>query len=316
MRGAPADCGVLEATLLPLLVATVIILTGALVTTGSGARRAAGLAVTLTSMACPWVVPGEHSLVRAIYGLIATAGCARVADLCRGDWSIGSRLRHVASPADSRTLVRVPRRIVGARLAAGLGWLVLGLAAGGLVYVQTETLTVGYWARRWVAGAVGVYAVIEAGYALAHVAYSAVGLEPLPLHVVPILSRSVQELWGQRWARPVSRWLGDYIFRPLARRRRPVLGALLAFGASAAFHAYGAWVGLGLVKGLPMAACVLAYFLVQAVVIAMERRLGVRKWAPWAGHVWTVGWMLITAPLFVEPAAEVILHGSPPDSRD
>ena len=299
----------LEATL-PLLLGTVIILTGALMTTGSGERRAAGFAVTLTSMGCPWLVPGEHSLLRAIYGLIATVGCARVADLCRGDWSIRSRLQHVTSPVDSRTLVRAPRRIDEARLGAGLGWLVLALAAGGFLYSQARTLTVAYWALRWVAGAIGVYAAIEAGYALAHVGYSAVGLEPPPLHVAPILSRSVQELWGQRWARPVSRWRGDVVFRPLARRRRPALGALLAFGGSAAFHAYGAWVGLGLVEGIPMAACVLTYFLVQAVVIAMERWLGVRKWEPWAGHVWTVGWMIVTAPLFVEPAAEVILRGS------
>jgi hypothetical protein len=294
MRGALADGrGVLEATL-PLLLGTVIILTGALMTTGSGARRAAGFAVTLTSMGCPWLVPGEHSLLRAIYGLIATVGCARVADLCRGDWSIRSRLRHVASLADSRTLVRAPRRIDEARLGAGLGWLVLALAAGGFLYAQAQTLTVAYWALRWVAGAIGVYAAIEAGYALAHVGYSAVGLESPPLHVAPILSRSVQELWGQRWARPVSRWLGEFV----------------AFGGSAAFHAYGAWVGLGLVEGIPMAACVLAYFLVQAAVIGMERWLGVRKWEPWAGHVWTVGWMVVTAPLFVEPAAEVILRGS------
>jgi hypothetical protein len=122
----------------------------------------------------------------------------------------------------------------------------------------------------------------------------------------------VQELWGQRWARPVSRWLGEHVFRPLARRRRPGLGALLAFAGSAAFHAYGAWVGLGLVEGLPMAACVLAYFLVQAVIIAMERWLGVRRWPPWAGHAWTVGWMVVTAPLFVEPAAQVVLRGPRP----
>src|SRR5208282_6658531 len=99
-------------------------------------------------------------------------------------------------PVDTRTLVRAPRRIDGARLAAGLGWLGLGLAAWGFAYAEPETRTVAYWALRWGAGAVGVYAVIEAGYALGHVAYSAVGLAPPPLHVSPILSRSVQELWG------------------------------------------------------------------------------------------------------------------------
>jgi hypothetical protein len=293
MRVAPADGhGVLQSTL-PLVVATILILTGALVTSGSGARRAAGLAVALASMVCPWLVPVEHSLVRAVYGLAAMAGCARVADLCRGKWSIRSRVHHVASPVDSRTLVRAAQRVDGAQLAAGICWLVLALAAWAFVYTQAKAPTATYWA----------------GYAQAHVAYCAAGLAPPPLHVAPILSRSVQELWGQRWARPVSRWLGDFVFRPLARRRRPVLGALLAFGASAAFHAYGAWVGLGLVDGLPMAACVLAYFLVQAVIIAMERWLNVRDWRPWAGHAWTLGWMVVTAPLFVEPAAEVIFRG-------
>ena len=310
MRVALADGRGLLETTGPLLLGTVLILIGAVVTTGSSARRAAGVAVALTSMGFPWLVPGEHSLLRAIYGLITTLGCARVADLHRGNWSIRSRLQHVASPVDSRTLVRAPRRIDGARLAAGLGWLVLELAAGGFVYAQPETRTVAYWALRWFVGAIAVYAAIEAGWTLGHMVYSAVGFEAPPLHVSPILSRSVQALWGQRWARPVSRWLADHIFLPLARRRRAALGALLAFGGSAAFHAYAAWVGLGLVDGIPMAACVLAYFLAQAVVITMERWLGVRTWGPWAGHAWTVGWMVVTSPLFVEPAAQVVMHGS------
>jgi len=32
----------------------------------------------------------------------------------------------------------------------------------------------------------------------------------------------------------------------------------------------------------------------------------VKKWAPWAGHLWTVTLMLATAPMFLEPTARIL----------
>src|SRR5664279_2002316 len=101
--------------------------------------------------------------------------------------------------------------------------------------------------------------------------YSALGFDTPPLHIAPVRSRSVQELWGERWARPISDWLSETFFRPWARRRRPLLGIVLAFSVSAAFHAYAVWVGFGFSAGAAMAALTFGYFVAQAFVMALER---------------------------------------------
>ena len=37
-----------------------------------------------------------------------------------------------------------------------------------------------------------------------------------------------------------------------------------------------------------------------------ERGLGVRRWAPWAGHAWTVAVLGALSPLMVEPGLRVL----------
>ena len=136
--------------------------------------------------------------------------------------------------------------------------------------------------------------------------YGALGFDVPPLHEMPARSRSVQELWGERWARPISDWLGATFFKPWARRRRPLVGVLLAFVVSAAFHAYAIWAGLGLWSGLGMMAWTFAYFVAQALVMTIEQAAGVRRWSKPAGHAWTVAWMLALSPMFVEPALHLV----------
>jgi hypothetical protein len=53
-----------------------------------------------------------------------------------------------------------------------------------------------------------------------------------------------------------------------------------------------------------MGACTFAYFVAQGAIMKLERVAGVRRWAPWAGHAWTVVWMLALAPGFVEPIVQ------------
>ncbi len=226
----------------------------------------------------------------------------RIVDLARGRWTLRDRLIHVASIVDTRRLAAAPPRLRAHELVRGLGWSCLAV----LAYVGLGASPPTLWPARWGAALILAYSAVAAGYALGRVLYAAFGFETGPLHVSPVLSRSVQELWGERWARLVSVWLRETFFRPLARRRHLVLGALLAFAVSAGFHAYGVWVALGFTEGLAMAGWMLAYFLVQAVVVGLERLLGVRRWAPLAGHVWTLAWMVATAPLFLEPAVRVL----------
>ena len=216
------------------------------------------------------------------------------------------------SVADTRRLVKTRPTFQARRLGIGIAWLLV--AGVGLTTLNLPLrIAPGFLllAARWGSTLLVTYGAISAGYALAETIYAALGFETPLLHDAPLRARSVRELWGERWARPVGTWLGETFFRPYARRRRPVVGALAAFGGSAAFHAYVAWVALGVVDGFLMAACVFGFFMAQAVVMALEGALGVKKWAPWAGHTWTVLWMLGTAPLFIEPTARVLAGLTP-----
>mgnify|MGYP003350367823 CR=1 FL=1 len=47
--------------------------------------------------------------------------------------------------------------------------------------------------------------------------------------------------------------------------------------------------------------CVSASVLLQVALLLAERGLGVRKWRPLWGRLWTIASLLLTAPLFIEP---------------
>jgi hypothetical protein len=296
----------------PNVVAWTFVLVAAWWTTGSPRRRAWGIVLGFSAGAAAWLVPEDLYLVRGVSAMAAFVGGMRVVDLRRGTWTARGRLAHVVSVVDTRRLVRIAPRVDGKEISVGLAWTATELLGYRLLIAPAPTSALAFWGWRWGSGLILAYAGVAAGYAFARAAYAAVGFETGPLHVSPVLSRSVVELWGERWARPISLWLGQTFFRPWARRRRPLQGALLAFGVSAAFHANAVWVALGLVRGLTMAAAMLAYFLAQGVIVALERALGTKRWAPWAGHLWTIMWMLATAPLFLEPSVRVL--GLPPAS--
>jgi hypothetical protein len=222
----------------------------------------------------------------------------RVVDLRRGTWTLAERLIHVASVVHSKRLVSVPRSVPWRALLDLTAWqAVMWPSYAAVVSIGRPSDDAG-WALRWLAGLVFVYALSASAYHLLDVGYRVAGFAPPPLHIAPIAARSVQEFWGERWNRTVSTWLGDTFFRPLARRRRPVLGAVAAFVASAALHWYVALVGVGWV----MAAWMFAFFMLQFVVIALEWKIRVRTWPPVAGHAWTLAWMTALSPMFIEPA--------------
>jgi hypothetical protein len=49
-----------------------------------------------------------------------------------------------------------------------------------------------------------------------------------------------------------------------------------------------------------------AFFLVQPLLIAAERRLAVRRWRPAAGRAWTLTALAITSPLVIEPSLQFL----------
>lgn len=263
------------------------------------ARRARPAALALGAAAfvvAPWLA-GPNALLRGLCALLGGVGLLRVVDVVRfpEPWSAWRRLLHVLSFVDSRTLRRAPPHLDLLALMRSLLWV--APAAAGFYVAHSPRLLV-----RWGAGLVLAYAVIESGYLFTGAAYRALGFVAPRLHVSPIASLSVGELWGVRWARPVSAWLRETCFRPLARRGYPMLGLLLGFVLSGFGHAYPVLVAID----LPMAVVMFAFFLVQGSFVVLEVRLGASRWSRPARRVWTVTIMVASSPLFVEPALRVL----------
>lgn len=213
----------------------------------------------------------------------------------------GQRLRHLVAVIDTRTMVRTAprldhRALLGLVVAIALCW-----AALAAMFAVAAAPPLFHYAVRWTAGAVLTLAAFEVVVATVELAAAASGWTAPLMHDSPHLARSVGEFWGQRWNLIVSGILRDRAFLPLARRA-PLLGLAASFALSAAIHAYligfagGAWAALAWA----------AFFLLQPLAIAAERRLGVRRWPRWAGRAWTITVLGLLSPLMVEPGLRVL----------
>lgn len=179
-------------------------------------------------------------------------------------------------------------------------------AAG--VAVVKEVSGSGFWLPvRWFAGGILFIAGAEMITAGLPMVAGAFGLIVPSLFQSPYRSASVGEFWARRWNIGVSaRLLRPFCFAPLARRG-VVMALFASFALSGVAHALLAYMALArwrisLICG--------AFFLVQPLLIAAERRLAVRRWRPWAGRVWTLTALALTSPLFVEPALQVVEESS------
>jgi len=261
---------------------------GAALCAGSFARRAGALAFGLLAVLPAWWA--ETPLVRGVLGLISWLLVMRLVDLVRvrTPFSLARRAWHLLSAVDSRLLEPAPRRVDFRGVAALLAWLALGVGGGALAWVAPRFGGLGV---RWLGGALIGYAAVESIWTSVRVAYGALGFGTPTLHRHPIAARTLRELWSERWATPVSHWLNANIFRPVTRLGFPRLGLLAAFAASGVGHAYGVLVALG----WPMALAMLGFFVVQGVLMVVERVLGV------SARAWVVVAMLASSPLFTEP---------------
>jgi hypothetical protein len=241
-----------------------------------------------------------------IVALVASAGTIRVLDLYREHPARIWRMRvwHALTPFDTRLTTRVPARVDGDLLLIALVHAVLAIASLAVLLYGTEHF-VGFarWPARAVAGTAFVYGTAGAVADLVRALYLLVGVAVPPIQRTPIASRSLQEFWGQRWNRVVGRWLRENFFLPLARRRRPMIGLLLAFFVSGFLHGYLTVAAVGATMALPMT----AFFIVQGALVLLERGLRVDAWPAAAARLWFVTAMLVSVPLFVEPMIAVVL---------
>ena len=281
-----------------LLLALMVL--GALVAGHSQLRRLASLPFVLACLFVPLFAP-EPPLLRVLLSMLGLLGTLKMLQLdFEPRWQAHHPAWHGLVPFDVSNATRVPPAFDPRLLALVL---VFALAVLACVHALLQSPADGRWTReavRVVLGAAMLYAAMEAATLSLLFLHRLAGIAVPPIQVNPIAARSVGEFWGKRWNRPVSDWLGEYVFAPLRRRRRPVLGLVLAFAASAAMHAWVFFAGGGWRAALAMT----LFFLLQAPVLLLESKLRVARWPEWAGRAWTLGWLLLLSPLFVLPVLD------------
>jgi hypothetical protein len=235
----------------------------------------------------------------------------RAVDLFRDRRShpVAQRIWHMFSPADSRLLHHAPRSFDGRALGAAIAWLATSLVGLGGACLAAQAPSPASWLLRWMGGLLCAYGFVEALWSGTTGLYRLAGFTTPVLHDNPVASRSVRQLWGERWSRPVNIWIHANVFKPCVRRGFPRAGLVAGFLTSAVLHAYAIFVGIG----AGMALVMLAYFFVQGLLVLLERPLGVQRWSGVAAHAWVLTVMVLTSPLFVEPFLQCV--GIPPSGR-
>ena len=261
------------------------------------ARRAPGPALTLAalSLGAPFFLPEQELLARATFGFHGSVSILRVIDLAKDErpWSAARRLALIFCLVDVRKVEPQPRRF---DVRAFVVWL--GFASATWVtwwFVLVRPPQPAPLAIRVTVGIAAFYVAFEVMMRNWVALFDMLGYRIPPLHVHPILARSVQEFWAQRWNRTVSDWLHEHCMRPLIRKRRPALGLMAAFAVSGLVHFWQVFVCL------PLKLALLAggFFVVQGLIVLAERKLRVKRWPTLAARVWTLSmvggfaWMMI-----------------------
>jgi hypothetical protein len=279
-----------------------LMMLAALVARPSPARRFASVPLMLACMLLPCVAPLSAFLrmVLACMGLLAVLKTLQLAYEPR--WARHHPVWHGLSPFDVSTARRAPPKFDARLFALVLGHAVLlALAVAALILLPVPASPIGA-SIRLLLGALLVYCAMETATESLRFAHALFGFDVPPVQRLPAAARSVGEFWSERWNRPVSAWLAEYAFAPLVRKRRPVLALVTAFAISASIHAWMFYAGLG--WRAAVSAC--AFFLLQAPVVMLESKLRVSRWPAPLAHAWTLGWLLATSPLFVQPILQAL----------
>lgn len=251
------------------------------------------------------------ALSRLLLACFVGASFIRAADLLRAPPTSGfrARLALLCAYFDTRLVRQRARGFDAAALATLVASTALLAAA---VAVIKAVPAGGAWLPvRWLSGGIGLLAIAEMATACHDLVTSPLGLAVPPLFRAPYRATSIAEFWARRWNLAASEALRAYCFAPLSQRSA-TFALCFTFAASAAGHAL--LVRLALKGWWPAASCG-AFFLAQPLLIAAERRLGVRRWPSAARRAWTLGALALTAPLVVEPVLQMAekVWGSPAD---
>lgn len=269
-------------------------------------RRPATFAIATFGLLAPLWFPERWVLARFIFTAAGVLVWFRTIDLNLRSPPLAwpTRLWFLIALFDVRRARRVAPRLDIRELRWLVGHAILtAICVFATVRIAPELGGSLKWLVRWAFGAGLCYAVVEVLHSSLLLGYLRGGVELPRINDFPLRSTTLAEFWGRRWNRVVAGWLRDYLFYPLARRRAPTLGVCAAFAGSTAIHFWLAWVPLDLGGGLLMA----SFFVVQAGALLLERRLAVASWPSARRRGWTIAWLLLSSPLFVEPALRIYL---------
>jgi hypothetical protein len=126
------------------------------------------------------------------------------------------------------------------------------------------------------------------------------GFDVAPPFDAPLLSTSLGEFWSRRWNRAFSDMAALILYRPVARWLGTGAGLTAAFLFSGVAHELAISVPARGGYGGP-----LAYFVLHAVLVGIERTLQARgrfNWpAPWS-RAWTAVWLVLPLPILFHRA--------------
>ncbi len=122
------------------------------------------------------------------------------------------------------------------------------------------------------------------------------GVDARPLFRAPLAARSLGDFWSRRWNLAFSEMTALGIYRPLSSRLGRKAAILIAFLASGLLHELAISLPVEAGFGLP-----LSYFLLQGMLVLVERRLenagrAVSGWGVWA-HGWVLVWLTLPLPI-------------------
>ena len=199
---------------------------------------------------------------------------------------------------------KITRRPASFDLAALLRFVMATMVFAVAVACVKSVSPIGFeLPARWLAGGIMILAFAEMVTAGHDFLTARMGLIAPAVMRSPFLSTSISEFWTKRWNVAASALLFRPLFFAPFARRGIILALSIAFLASAVAHTLLAFMAMGrwdisLICG--------AFFLVQPLLILIERRLNVRHWPTAAARVWTLAALTVTSPLFVEPALQLI----------
>lgn len=266
----------------------------ALVTTGSAARRDAGLLIAAGLLIVPFTMKG-FAPAYPVTLTLAFVIALRAADLRAEQPSRPAALRvlHTFMPFDTRLATRRRPSFDSRRFLKTVMWAAVAYAAFRVATAHD--------AFRWLFAIVWVLALFEAVAHAIHWILAMAGVRIPALHNAPYMARSLREFWGVRWNKLIGRWLREHCYAPLARQGQERTGMIVSFVVSAAMHLYITSVLLDVRWGLIMS----SLFLLQIPLIWAEDALRIRQRPTWLGHVWTLGVLMLLSRLFTEPALRI-----------